>query len=105
VSGDVQFLGVRDQIIALMARQAIPAIYNLRPWAMSGGLMSYGPSVEAANRQCGIYIAHLLKGASVTSLPIIQSSKIELVLNLETAKLLGLTVAETLVLAADEVIE
>jgi ABC-type uncharacterized transport system substrate-binding protein len=105
VSGDVQFLGVRDQIIALMARQAIPAIYNLRPWAMSGGLMSYGPSAEAANRQCGIYIAHLLKGASVTSLPIIQSSKIEQVLNLETAKLLGLTVPEPLVLAADEVIE
>lgn len=61
VSGDMQFVGVRDQIITLAAHQSIPAIYNLRPWAIGGGLMSYGPGVEDANRQCGIYIAHLLK--------------------------------------------
>jgi putative ABC transport system substrate-binding protein len=105
VSGDMQFLGLRDQIIALAARQSIPAIYDLRPWAVSGGLMSFGPSVEDANRQCGIYIAHLLKGTSVTNLPVIQSSKIDLVVNLKTAKLLGLTVPQQLILAADEVIE
>lgn len=105
VSGDAQFIGLRDQIIALAARQHLPALYNLRPWALSGGLMSYGPSIEDANRQCGLYVARLLRGASVSSLPVAQSSKIELVLNLKTAKALGLAVPQPLVLAADEVIE
>ena len=105
VSGDAQFISIRDQIIAFAARQSIPAIYNLRPWAASGGLMSYGPSVEDANRQCGIYIARLLKGTSAASLPIIQSSKIDLVVNLKTAKLLELAVPQQFILAADEVIE
>jgi putative ABC transport system substrate-binding protein len=67
--------------------------------------MSYGPSIEAANRQCGAYIARLLKGALAASLPVVQSSKIELVVNLKTAKLLGLGVPQQLILAADEVIE
>jgi putative ABC transport system substrate-binding protein len=105
VGGDEQFIGLRDQIIALAARQKIPALYNFRPWAESGGLMSFGPSIEDANRQCGLYAARLLRGASVASLPVIQSSKFELVLNLKTAKALGLTVPQPLVLAADEVIE
>jgi putative ABC transport system substrate-binding protein len=105
VGSDTQFIGLRDQIIALAARRAIPALYNLRAWAVSGGLMSYGPSIEAANRQCGAYIARLLKGALAASLPVVQSSKIELVVNLKTAKLLGLGVPQQLILAADEVIE
>jgi putative tryptophan/tyrosine transport system substrate-binding protein len=105
ISSDVQFIGVRDQIIASAARRAVPAIYNLRPWAVSGGLMSYGPSIEDANRQCGIYVAHLLRGKSAANLPIIQASKLELVINQKTAKVLGLSVPQPLVLAADEVIE
>lgn len=105
VSGDAQFIGLRDQIIAAAADQKIPALYNLRPWAVSGGLMSYGPSIEEVNRQCGVYVAHLLKGASVASLPVVSSSKIELVVNLKTAKALGLAVPQPLALAADEQIE
>lgn len=105
VSGDEQFIGLRDQIIALATRRALPALYNLRPWTVSGGLMSYGPSIEDANRQCGAYVARLLKGASAASLPVIQSGKFELVLNLKTAAALGLTVPQPLVVAADEVIE
>jgi putative ABC transport system substrate-binding protein len=105
VGRDEQFIGLRDQIIACAGRRALPALYNLRPWAVSGGLMSYGPSIEDANRQCGLYVARLLKGASVASLPVILSSKIELVVNLKTAKALGLAVPQPLILAADEVIE
>jgi putative ABC transport system substrate-binding protein len=105
VGGDAQFISLRDQFVALAARRALPALYNLRPWVVSGGLMSYGPSIEAANRQCGAYIARLLKGALAASLPVVQSSKIELIVNLKTAKLLGLGVPQQLILAADEVIE
>jgi putative tryptophan/tyrosine transport system substrate-binding protein len=105
VSGDEQFIELRDQIIAAAAERKIPALYNLRPWAISGGLMSYGPNTEDANRQCGVYVAHLLRGASVASLPVILSNKIELVVNLKTAKALGLAVPPPLTLAADEVIE
>jgi putative tryptophan/tyrosine transport system substrate-binding protein len=105
VSGDEQFIGLRDQIIAAAADQKIPALYNLRPWAVSGGLISYGPGTEDAIRQCGAYVARLLKGTSVASLPVILLSKIELVVNLKTAKALGLAVPQPLILAADEVIE
>jgi putative tryptophan/tyrosine transport system substrate-binding protein len=105
VSGDEQFIGLRDQIIAAAAEQKIPALYNLRPWAVSGGLMSYGPNTEDANHQCGLYVARLLRGASVASLPVILSNKIELVVNLKTAKALGLAVPQPLTLAADEVLE
>jgi putative tryptophan/tyrosine transport system substrate-binding protein len=105
VSGDEQFIALRDQIIAAAAERRIPALYNLRPWAVSGGLLSYGPNTEDANRQCGVYVARLLKGASVASLPVVLSNKIELVVNLKTANALGLAVPEPLILAADEVIE
>ncbi len=105
VSGDEQFIGLRDQIIAAAAGRKIPALYNLRPWAVSGGLISYGPSIEDANRQCGAYVARLLRGTSVASLPVILSSKIELAVNLKTAKALGLAVPQELILAADQVIE
>lgn len=103
--GGSTFIGLRDRIVALAARYAIPAIYDLRPWAISGGLMSCGPSVEDANRQCGLYVARLLKGGMAADMPVIQSTKVELVINLKTAKTLGLAVPQTLLIAADEVIE
>jgi putative tryptophan/tyrosine transport system substrate-binding protein len=103
-SGPV-LLGLRDQIVDLAARNAIPAMYNLRPWAVTGGLMSYGPSIEDATRQCGVYVAQILKGANPDELPVVQSAKFEFVINLKTAKTLNLTVPQTLIVAADEVIE
>jgi putative tryptophan/tyrosine transport system substrate-binding protein len=103
-SGPV-YLSARNQVLALAARHAIPAIYNLRPWAVSGGLMSYGPSIEDATRECGVYAAKILKGARPEDLPVIQSAKFEFVINLKTAKTLGLAVPQPLVVAADEVIE
>jgi len=103
-SGPV-YLSLRDQVVALAARDAIPAIYNLRLWAVSGGLMSYGPSIEDATRQCGVYVAQILKGAKPADLPVIQSAKFEFVINLKTARMLALTVPQPLAVAADEVIE
>jgi putative tryptophan/tyrosine transport system substrate-binding protein len=103
-SGPV-YLSLRDQVVALAARHAMPAMYNLRPWAISGGLMSYGPSIEDATRECGVYVARILNGARPDELPVIQSAKFEFVINLKTAKTLGLTVPQALVVAADEVIE
>jgi putative tryptophan/tyrosine transport system substrate-binding protein len=103
-SGPV-YLGARDQVLALAARHALPAIYNLRPWAVGGGLMSYGPSIEDTTRQCGLYVAQILKGAKPGDLPVVQSAKFEFVINLKTAKALGIAVPQPLIVAADEVIE
>jgi putative ABC transport system substrate-binding protein len=105
VGGDPIFLNRRDQVVALAARHAIPAIYNSRTWAIAGGLMSYGPSVEDANRLCGIYVGQILNGAKPADLPVIQSAKFDLWINLKTAKTLGLKVPLTLQVAADDVIE
>jgi ABC-type uncharacterized transport system substrate-binding protein len=102
VGGDPFFLTSRDQVVALAARHAIPAIYNLRQYALAGGLISYGASIEDAQRQPGLYI---LKGAKPAELPVVQTDRIELVINLRTAKTLGLKVPLTLQFAADEVIE
>src|SRR5262249_59369357 len=99
------FISQRDQIVTLAAQHAIPAIYNSRTWAIAGGLMSYGPSVEDSNRLCGIYVGQILKGAKPADLPVIQSTKFDLWINLKTAKTLGLKVPLTLQVAADEVIE
>jgi putative ABC transport system substrate-binding protein len=105
VGSDVLYSSRRTQLIVLTARHAVPAAYDGRHFPEIGGLMSYGASLPDAFRQMGGYTGRILKGAVPADLPVVQASKLELVINAETARMLGLAVPDKLLVAADEVIE
>jgi putative ABC transport system substrate-binding protein len=105
VDFDTLFTTQLAQLVDLASHYAVPAIYGARQFAEAGGLMSYGTSLADAWRQVGVYTGRLLKGEKPTDMPVIQPTKFDFVVNLKTAKALGLTVPQTLLVAADEVIE
>ena len=105
LGADSFFQTRRDQIVALANRFRIATMYNLREYVVAGGLISYAPSLAEVYRQAGVYVAKIVKGAKPADLPVLQPTKFDLVINLKTAKALGLTVSNQMQLLADEVIE
>jgi putative ABC transport system substrate-binding protein len=105
VATDPLILGPRSQVVLLAARSRLPVMYGLREFAEAGGLMSYGPNVAAQFRRAAVYVDKILKGAKPADLPVEQPTTFELVINLKTAKALGLTIPPSLRLRADQLIE
>jgi putative tryptophan/tyrosine transport system substrate-binding protein len=95
----------RDKIITFGAQQKLPTMYHFREYVVDGGLMSYGPSLGEAYREVGIYAARILNGATPADLPVVESTKLELVINLKTAKMLGLTIPASFLSLADDLID
>src|SRR5215470_1444247 len=102
---DPILLDRREQIVSLAQRHGLPGVYFVRQFAVGGGLLSYGPSISWMYRQAGLYVGQILKGANPAEMPVMQPTQFEFVLNLKTAKALGLVVPPTLLATADEVIE
>ena len=105
VAPDAFFMGARVQLVILAARFAVPAMYSLREYAEAGGLLSYGPNIADRDREVGRYVGRILKGEKPADLPVQQQIKFELVVNLQTAKAMGLTIPNSLQSLADKVIE